>query len=62
MADRYGDITAGLIRFGLRQERRVMRLKPQASQIEWTDDQTLVLQFELPKGTYATTVLRELIA
>lgn len=44
---------------GLRQERRVLRLRPKNAEIEWRGAD-LLLRFELPKGAYATTVLREL--
>jgi len=38
-----------------------MRLKPEASNFEPLDDDRLLLEFDLPKGTYATVVLRELV-
>ncbi len=60
-AANYPEITEGLIEAGLRQERRVMRLKPEASNFEPLDDNRLLLEFDLPKGTYATVVLRELV-
>lgn len=50
----------GLECAGLRQERRATRLRPDGLQWEWPDDGRLQLQFALPPGTYATTVLREL--
>ncbi len=53
-------IIAGLAQFNLRQERRVIRLKPESSELTWETDTTLVLRFALPTGTYATTLLREL--
>jgi tRNA pseudouridine13 synthase len=54
------DITAGLEAFGLRQERRVMRLRPLDSTFEVMDSGDLKICFDLPKGTYATTLLSEL--
>ncbi|GAA5509878.1 tRNA pseudouridine(13) synthase TruD [Novipirellula caenicola] len=57
----YPEIIDGLASFNLQQERRVMRLRAVASQLNWEDSRTLVLQFDLAKGTYATTVLRELV-
>lgn len=51
----------GLRATGLETQRRPLRLIPQ--QLEWTfsgDDQ-LELRFDLPTGSYATTVIRELI-
>ena len=54
------EFTEGLSRYNLRQERRVIRLKPESSELAWETDSTLLLSFELPSGTYATTLLREL--
>ena len=53
-------LRAGLERGGLKQERRALRLRPDALEWEWLGDDTLVLAFGLPPGCYATTVLREL--
>jgi len=57
----HGALAAGLEQLGLRQERRVIRLKPGRPQFSWEDERDLVLRFDLPKGTFATTVLRELV-
>lgn len=56
----YPRIVDGLKQFNLRQERRVMKVRPSNPSLAWEDDTTVVLRFDLPKGTYATTVLREL--
>ncbi|WP_395752358.1 tRNA pseudouridine(13) synthase TruD [Prosthecobacter sp.] len=56
----FSDLTAGLEAFGLRQERRVMRLRPLHPELEVMENGDLKFRFDLPKGTYATTVLREL--
>ena len=50
----------GLEVAGLKQERRALRLRPQALAWRWPDDTALEFSFELPPGCYATTVLREL--
>lgn len=50
----------GLERAGLKQERRALRLRPQALAWRWLDDATLEIAFDLPPGCYATTVLCEL--
>ena len=50
----------GLERAGLKQERRALRLRPDALAWRWLDDGALELRFDLPPGCYATTVLREL--
>ncbi len=53
-------LRAGLEKAGLKQERRALRLRPDALEWEWLGDDSLVLTFGLPPGCYATTVLREL--
>lgn len=53
-------LRAGLERAGLEQERRALRLRPQAFARDWLAPDVLRLQFELPAGCYATTVLAEL--
>jgi tRNA pseudouridine13 synthase len=50
----------GLEAAGLSQERRSTRLKPGGLRWDWLDQGTLKLAFELPPGTYATTLLAEL--
>ncbi len=59
VAHRYPDLVAGLEAAGLRQERRVIRLRPGAPEASWEKDD-LSLRFRLPRGAYATTILREL--
>jgi tRNA pseudouridine13 synthase len=53
-------LRAGLERAGLEQERRALRLRPQAFARDWLEPGVLRLHFELPAGCYATTVLAEL--
>ncbi|WP_462170966.1 tRNA pseudouridine(13) synthase TruD [Pseudoalteromonas xiamenensis] len=50
----------GLCQLGLKMERRALRLVPQNFTVESVNETTLKLGFELPKGTFATAVLREL--
>jgi tRNA pseudouridine13 synthase len=50
----------GLEKAGLEAARRPLRLVPKAMQWTFTDA-GLVLEFELPSGGYATSVLRELV-
>jgi tRNA pseudouridine13 synthase len=53
------ELTAGLERAGLKQERRALMLYPQ--QMQWCEVASgLELEFELPAGSYATSILREL--
>lgn len=52
----------GLEHVGLEQERRALRLRPEG--LHWSldaDAATLSVEFALPAGAYATTVLREIV-
>ena len=51
---------AGLEQAGLEQERRPLLLKPQAMKYRFDQD-SLIIEFMLPAGSYATSVLRELL-
>lgn len=53
-------LATGLVAAGLRQERRATRLRPRALEWGWIHEDVLRLAFELPPGSYATTVLAEL--
>lgn len=50
----------GLEKAGLEQDRRALRLQPQDLRWHWRQDEVLQLEFQLPPGTYATVVMREL--
>jgi len=50
-----------LIRFELEQARRAFRLVPNDFILEWLEGNKLKLKFNLPSGSYATAVVRELI-
>ena len=50
----------GLEAAGLRQERRATRLRVEGLEWAWLDGDALRLQFALPPGAYATSVLAEL--
>ncbi len=50
----------GLEAAGLSQERRSTRLRPGGLRWEWLGSDVLKLTFELPPGTYATTLMAEL--
>lgn len=60
MMARFPELTAGLEAAGLRQERRVIRLRPINPAFTSLPDGHLILTFDLPRGTYATTLLSEL--
>ena len=55
------ELCDGLEHAGLKQERRITRLIPRNMSWNWQNDETLELSFYLPKGCFATSVLRELI-
>jgi tRNA pseudouridine13 synthase len=57
----HADLAAGLAAAGLRQERRALRLFPRDLAADWTDATSLRIGFQLPPGSYATVVLRELV-
>ncbi len=62
IANEKPDFCTGLAKFGLKQERRRIRLNiHNANIITNNDDNTVQVSFFLPAGCYATTVLRELI-
>lgn len=56
----YGEFKAGLEAAGLKQERRALLLKPQALTWQW-QGADLELSFSLQTGTFATSLLRELV-
>lgn len=60
VASRLPELSTGLEAAGLRQERRVMRLRPMNPSLIALPNGDLQVTFDLPRGTYATTVLREL--
>ena len=53
--------TEGLAKADLRQERRALRLPVTDLHWEWDAQADLRLRFNLPSGSYATAVLRELV-
>ncbi|SES79812.1 tRNA pseudouridine(13) synthase TruD [Thalassotalea agarivorans] len=59
VADAHQDFCDGLKKFGLKQERRRIRLMPEQTNIAIAGDD-VTLTFFLPAGCFATTILREL--
>ncbi len=51
----------GLENKGLKQQRRAIRVIPKKMKSTWIEGKYLQLEFSLPKGCYATSVLRELV-
>jgi tRNA pseudouridine13 synthase len=56
------DLADGLAEADLRQERRSLRLRAEDLRHHWLDDGSLLLEFTLTSGTFATSVVRELCA
>jgi len=56
----YQDLATGLAGAGLGQQRRALRLPVHDLLHEWEADGSLVVEFRLPAGAFATVVLREL--
>jgi len=57
----YALFRTGLEQAGLDQERRALRLRVEQLNWQFGPDRSLRLEFMLPSGAYATTVLRELV-
>ncbi|MCP3666065.1 MAG: tRNA pseudouridine(13) synthase TruD [Gammaproteobacteria bacterium] len=56
----FGDWQSGLERLGLRMERRALRAR--VSELSWQwKGADLILDFSLPKGSFATALLREVV-
>jgi tRNA pseudouridine13 synthase len=51
----------GLERAGLKQERRALRMKVMEPVLEFSEKDVVVIYFRLPRGGYATSVLREML-
>ncbi|TKB46159.1 tRNA pseudouridine(13) synthase TruD [Thalassotalea mangrovi] len=60
LAEQFNDYCQGLEAFGLKQERRRIRLMPSNPDMQINGD-TVTLTFSLPAGSFATTILRELL-
>ena len=60
LAQQYHEYAQGLIPFGLKQERRRIRLLISHAKLA-VNDNKVILSFNLSAGAYATTVLRELL-
>ncbi len=61
IADSHADLASGLVAVGMQQQRRALRAR--ATQLHWElQGDECVLQFELGRGCYATSLLRELVA
>ena len=61
VAGRHAALCDGLEHAGLEQERRSLVASPEAMSWAWAPGDQLVLAFTLPAGTYATSVLDEIL-
>ena len=61
VAERHAALCDGLEHAGLDQERRPLVARPADLAWEWAQGDPLVLTFALPAGTYATSVLAEIL-
>lgn len=55
------ELVEGLAQFGMKQERRPLRMRVDELAWSFPDERSLNLTFSLGKGSYATSVLRELV-
>ncbi len=60
VSNEHEELCAGINRFGSSQDRRSLRVEPKFFQMQ-TEQNTISLSFELPAGSYATSVIRELV-
>ncbi|WIT12209.1 tRNA pseudouridine(13) synthase TruD [Paucibacter sediminis] len=61
VAERHATLCDGMEHAGLDQERRALVASPVDMSWEWPQADQLVLTFSLPAGTYATSVLNEIL-
>jgi tRNA pseudouridine13 synthase len=61
VAERHATLCGGMEYAGLDQERRALVACPAEMSWEWPQADQLVLMFSLPAGTYATSVLNEIL-
>ena len=59
--DAYQELAQGLISCAVDQDRRALRVNVSNLNWQFVDNATLALEFTLPAGSYATSVLREII-
>lgn len=61
VVERYPDLLKILANYGIRSDRRALRAYPQNLKCFFLDNNVLYLQFNLPAGSYATSLLREIM-
>lgn len=57
----HSELAAGLLKCAMEADRRALRVKPKNLQWHFEDDSSIHLAFELPAGSYATALLREIV-
>ena len=55
------ELAAGLVKMGLSFDRRALRVRVRDFDWKFQDDSSLLLNFFLPSGSYATSLIRELV-
>lgn len=58
----YPDFLEGLLKAGLEQDRRALRVKPVDFSWRFEAEDCLLLSFYLPAGSYATALIREIVS
>jgi tRNA pseudouridine13 synthase len=61
VAERHASMCGGMEHAGLDQDRRALVARPANMAWDWPQADQLVISFELPAGTYATSVLDEIL-
>ncbi len=56
----HAELAEGLVRAGLKQQRRALCLRPDDLRWRWLDEASLELSFYLQSGAYATVIIREI--
>lgn len=59
VCEEFSEIVNGLVRWGVEEGRRPLRVRIERLGWHWLDSETLELSFSLPTGAYATSMLRE---
>jgi len=57
----FENLQAGLAKEGLKHERRPLLLIPEKFNYQWLDESSVKIEFYLPSGCYATSIIRELV-
>ena len=58
---RFPELAEGLVKAGLEQDRRALRVMPVDLSWKFESTDSLLLAFQLPAGSYATALLREIV-